>query len=188
MPRVALDVESDGLVKFHDGANPPAEVKSWRIYADFEIERPEFRRRAVLDTGAPISIFSKVAWQPFASRGQIRWVSYPPAAFEVTALRTIGLLGHRYPFRLGTIPVALRDPGRGSGRLGSVDVLAQFLEDYPETPTLPSLKYPIVLGLRHGVLERRYLVFGTNRRTDGPEAWVQDERPDYPMPVPLAVL
>jgi hypothetical protein len=179
MPRVQLAVKRDHGVRFDDRINTAVDVEAYRIYAELEFGQPPMRLRAVIDTGAPISILSKIAWQPLASLGLIRWLSYSPALVPTSELKTVPLLAKQYPFRIGVIPAVLCDASPGAGRLARVDVLVQCLEDWPPTPAAPGLfEYPIVLGLRSGVLEGRYLVFGTDRRTGVPEAWVQEERPD----------
>lgn len=175
MPRVALAVTREGTISVHDGTATATAVGSFRIRAT--IEAPGWRDPlpALLDTGAPLTIFSKAVWNPASTRGAIRWLQYDPARSTTPdQLPTTPILGVRYPYRLGVTPVVLREPAPDSGRLAPVDVTAYFVEDYPPTAAAPALKYPIILGLGLGVLADRFLVCGPG---GGAEAWVQDGRP-----------
>jgi hypothetical protein len=100
---------------------------------------------AVLDTGAPISIFPKNAWQmvlPEISR--VRLVE--------ERVLTGAAAGRRYSYFLGRVLLGAID--LWERRLRAVSVLAQFRED--DTPKgEPSP--PILLGLWGGILEGRTL-------------------------------
>lgn len=178
MHRVALSVVPEGAWPVDDGSGTPTDLTSFRVFAKIEIAGWVWTVDALLDTGAPVTILSKAAWLRTQNAGAIRWLQYDPARFpDPGRLPTTPILGANYPYRLGVLPVVLREPPPSPNRLGPVDVTAYFLEDYPPTAAVPALKYPIILGLGQGVMADRFLVCGPGGRTGAAEAWVQDGRP-----------
>jgi hypothetical protein len=101
-----------------------------------------WRPLAILDTGAPLSIFPHRMWQPFAPA--IQWLAQPP-----TAVRQVTVLGGTWSYRLGRVRTGATDP---EGRwLPAVWVNAFFLEPAPGAPP------EAVLGLRCRLLDNRRL-------------------------------
>jgi hypothetical protein len=114
------------------------------------------RRRsfpAVLDTGAMISIFPRHIWEEFEP--QITRLSLNPDEVDARppARRTpmCNLLGRRFPYFLGRIWVGAYD--LENRRMPSARILAMFREDVIGSR---ESQPPIVLGLRHGILDNRH--------------------------------
>jgi hypothetical protein len=59
--------------------------------------------RAILDTGAPLTLFPFPIWQPF--RDVIRWLDQPP----VTTVRHVTILGGSFTYRLGRVRFGVFD-------------------------------------------------------------------------------
>jgi hypothetical protein len=102
-------------------------------------------RKAILDTGAPLSIFPKQRWQSFASE-----IVRLPFVGERAPVGRVG--GRQFSYFLGRVWINCTDPFER--HLPAVPVLAQFREDdIPAGERLP----PILLGLSGGILEGRTL-------------------------------
>ena len=117
--------------------------------------KPRRILNAILDTGAPLTIFPKPYWQEFASQiVRLPLVGNQP---------TIGRVGGRtFTYFLGRVWVSAFDTfGR---ELPPVPVVAQFREDdIPPGQQVPQ----ILLGLWGGILEGRHLTrWPTTERYD----------------------
>jgi len=125
-----------------------------------DLHRPEDRRkqvRAILDTGAPLTLFPSQVWSTFP-RSQIEYVDFPPGISS----RLLSAGGMRCPFRLGWIWLGVEDDERPIGRLPAQRVLAQFAEDGGR------LKSNVLIGLSHSILTGRRLVRETTLEVDEP--------------------
>jgi hypothetical protein len=121
-------------------------------------------RHAVVDTGSSVTLVPSAIWQSPWLDGQIDWLDAPPPA---DAIRTISLLGARYPFRLGRLTMtAIGFSDSPDPALGPRPVVAALCDDAPPLRPLPS----IVVGLRHGLLDGRRLVL----EPDAPRAYLED--------------
>ena len=105
--------------------------------------RNVIRLPAILDTGAPLSIFPFMIWNVFADR--IRWLGQPPVA----APRRVSILGGLFGYRLGRVRVGAVDPERRW--LAPATLTALFLDDTAGAPR------EVVFGLRNRLLDRRRL-------------------------------
>lgn len=101
-----------------------------------------WRPRAILDTGAPLSIFPHPVWQPFEPA--IQWLVQPP-----NAVRQVTVLGGTWPYRLGRVRAGATD--RDGRWPPAVWVNALFLDPVPNP--LPEA----VIGLRCRLLDNRRL-------------------------------
>lgn len=136
-----------------------APLDSTEPYQPFEITEAR-RPEAILDTGAPLSIFPHVVWATFEDA--IQWLVQPPAA-----ARRVTVLGGTWSCRLGRFRVGVVDE---DGRtLPPVMVNAFFLEPDPNAPS------EAVVGLRSRLLDNRRL-----RQEDAPSGgldqawWLED--------------
>ncbi|HKI34706.1 MAG TPA: hypothetical protein VKA46_22810 [Gemmataceae bacterium] len=140
-------------IRYFDETGQLHELPLLRLRADIligtdparsaEDRRPQFP--AILDTGAPLSVFPKRVWQRFEPAiTRLRVADERPLAGSAG--------GRRFTYFLGRVSVAVTDLfGR---RLRAVPVLAQFREDdIPEGE--PRAAVP--LGLGDGILEGRAL-------------------------------
>jgi hypothetical protein len=98
--------------------------------------------RAILDTGAPLSIFPHPTWGPFADA--VWWLDQPP-----TAVRRVTILGGTWGYRLGRVQAGATD--EDSRWLPAVWLNAFFLDPDPGAPR------EAVLGLRSRLLDGRRL-------------------------------
>jgi hypothetical protein len=140
-------------IQFFDGDGKVRELLHLRLRVSIFIGKlnqpnaPESSERvpAILDTGAPISIFPKRTWQLFAP--DIQRITL------VDARALTGAAGGRhYGYFLGRVWVGAVD--LSERRLPAVSVLAHFREDdIPENEPQP----PTLLGLWGGILEGRSL-------------------------------
>jgi len=103
--------------------------------------------QAILDTGAPLTLFPYQVWLGF-SASVIEYVDFPPGVSS----RSITVGGTRCPFRLGWIWLGVEDNERPVGRLPAQRVLAQFALDGGR------MKSNVLVGLSHSVLTGRRLV------------------------------
>ncbi len=111
-------------------------------------DRRSAMKEAIVDTGAPISIFPRSVWLGFAN--EIEKLSLLGLGSESPV---IALGGSRFPFRLGRIVITVYD---GESRyLSATPILALFVDE-----PLGSRPPPVLLGLWRGVLEGRRLVMG----------------------------
>ncbi len=94
----------------------------------------EWTPEAILDTGAPLTLFPFPIWQPF--RDVIQWHDQPPA----TVARKVAILGSSFSYRLGRVRIGAFD--RHANWFPAVWTNALFLDDSPEAPR------QAVLGLR----------------------------------------
>jgi len=158
---------ADRLIRFRDEQGREQTVPLVRLHLAITIGRDSARvsadegkpRTAMLDTGAPLTVFPKHHWQ-----GSARQIDRLPLVGGGTPTGRAG--GRRFSYFLGRVWVGAADPfGR---RLPSVPVLAQFREDDPAPgEPLP----PILLGLWGGILEGRTLT-----------RWTTAERYDSDLP------
>lgn len=162
------------------GGHPVRDVPGLRLRAEIAIGRdaqPDDRRPhlAILDTGAPISVFPYHFWVEYHANVQWLYRALPrtgepfvghsigphllPADFPAVEnlfavlMRPARILGGTSPALVGRIWVGVRD--RLDHVLPAVPVTAQFLCD-PDS----HLKEP-VLGMNAGILESRRLIRDT---------------------------
>lgn len=99
---------------------------------------------AILDTGAPLSVFPFKVWEPFADA--IQWLDQPPAG---STGRRLTILGGSFPYRLGRLRFGAFDAD--GNQLPATFSNVWFLEDGPAAPK------QAVLGLRTRLFDRRQL-------------------------------
>lgn len=103
----------------------------------------EWKPVAVLDTGAPLTIFPFAVWQPFASA--VQWLTQPPQPAQTR----VTILGGRFAFRLGRV------------RFGAADEDGNWLPAASSTALLldhdPAAPKQAVLGLRTRLFDGRQL-------------------------------
>lgn len=118
---------------------------------------------AVVDTGAPLSVFPYTLWAAFAD--QIWWLDQPPRSDGLA--REITLLGGNWTYRLGRVRVgAIDDDGDW---LPPVWLNAFFLDDLPDAPKTA------VLGLRSRLWVQRQLRSAGDVDDDTiPDWWIED--------------
>lgn len=171
MPQVRLKPQDDGGVTVDDGLHPPVYLPQLRIRTWVKIGTDFQYRQAVLDTGAPASIFSKAVWSKLAEAGQIEWVCHPPDNPDLDHLPRMTVLHGRFPYRLGRTTLQLVE--LGAGELRPVSVLIQCTEDERRRPDDPEpLPRLLLLGLQ-GVMNGRTLTLSVS--TDG-VMWVGELR------------
>lgn len=157
MPTIRLTPQDDGGVRLADGRGSEAYLPQYRIRAWVKLGTDHRIRQAVLDTGAPAALFSRVVWEPLAGQGEIEWVCHPPGTTARANLPRVVVHGGRYPFRLGRVIVRPVDVDPKAGELSAAPVFVQCLEDDREAPTDPEpLPRLLVLGLA-GFLNGRTL-------------------------------
>jgi hypothetical protein len=113
------------------------------------------QRQAVLDTGAPLTIFSKQVWAPLHARGAIEWISPAPAAGQPLSRTTV--LHGTYPIRLGRIQVQPVD--LATGALRATRILVQCTEDERQQPNDPEpLPRLLIFGMAELLIGRKLTV------------------------------
>ena len=142
-------------------------VANWRVFCTLVVGRDPARHEAVIDTGAPTTIFPLAIWRRFAA--EIEWLSFADRTPSKPA--TVG--GVTYHYRFGRVSV--RVGGRGGGELlPPLSVVAQFEQPNPAIPLSQRLTRTIV-GLQFGPLEGRSLVVSPRHAlAERCEAWVTD--------------
>ena len=113
------------------------------------------RVQAIVDTGAPLTVFPDQVWSDFPP-SVIRFLDVPPGGSPQTML----VSGIRCPFRLGWIWVGVEDKEWTISSLPAQRVLAQFAEDGGR------MKSNVLVGLSHSVLTGRRLVRETTLEAD----------------------
>ena len=156
MPRVRLrirqtDVRDDLILKYTEPRRP-GEVFEFPVLrlTTTVTAGPKLQFRAVIDTGAWVSVITHDAWTELDRLGLVEFL--PPPAGAGTSRAVIA--GGRSEFRLGRIRLGLidRDDPNGPRQLPPVPVVAQMLVD----PAV-RLPFPVLLGLHGGVLDGRTL-------------------------------
>jgi hypothetical protein len=101
---------------------------------------------AVLDTGAPLTLFPFALWQPFA--GDVRWLL--PTATSVWKVRVGGC---EYGYRMGEVRLSAFDTA--GNVLPAVACFAAFLD--PAPPACATPLNTALLGLQSPLLQNRAL-------------------------------
>lgn len=148
MPEIRLYPQDDGGLTIPSATGNAIYLPQFRLRAWVRIGGEYALRQAILDTGAPASIFTKHIWLPLHQSGRIEWLGEPPNPADHTVLPKVILLRGQYPFRLGRVTVELAD--LDSGSLRPVRILVQCVEDQPEREPLPRLLILGVADLLHG--------------------------------------
>lgn len=164
MPHIQLTPQDDGGVRLGGGRQPPVYLPKYRLRVWVRVGTDPRARQAVLDTGAPAAVFSRLVWEPFADRGEIEWLCYPPEEAKSGQLPRTRVLGSEHRYRLGRMVIQPVDLDRSE--LTPTRIPVQCLEDNP----LDSSGQPrrlLVLGL-NGLLHGRTLTVSAS--TDG-AAW-----------------
>jgi hypothetical protein len=156
LPRVRLrirqvELREDLRLKYTEPRRPGEEFEFplLRLVTTVKVGN-ELQFRAVVDTGAWVSLIEYDTWTRLSRLGLVEFL--PPPAGAATSRAVIA--GHRSEFRLGRVRLGLidRDEPNGPRELPPVPVVAQMLLD----PQL-RLPFPVVLGLHGGVLDGRSL-------------------------------
>ena len=114
---------------------------------------------AIVDTGAPLTLFPYEIWEPFAA--QIQWFDQPPR--DDGTPRQVTILGGRFRSSLGRVKLGAID--EDARWLPPVTVNAWFLQYHAGSPK------QAILGLRSRLLDRRRLRQEELRDEDAVPAW-----------------
>lgn len=160
MPGIRLRAERIGVSPYYfpgDRSGVPAEIPLDRLFAALVIlpadaagDRPpqvigdRWAPDAVVDTGAPLSLFPYPVWKPFGSA--VTWLEQSPPA---VGARRVTVLGGRWAYRFGRVRVGVIDTDRRW--LPAARLNAWFLDDAPGAPR------QAILGLRCHLFDRRRL-------------------------------
>lgn len=157
------------------------EVSNRRVYCHLLVGRDPVKHTAIVDTGAPTTVFPFRVWQRFPD--DIRWLKFTDGS--ATKPGTLG--GVSYQYKLGRVLVRLA--GRDyTPTFPPVDVIAQFEQLDPMKAPNERLTRALV-GLQLGPLEGRFLVVRPRRDlAERCEAWIADERPVDPLVLTSATL
>lgn len=184
MPRITLWTEQDDppvQISFRHADGTVGTLSNDRLWCQVFVGSDPVNYRAVVDIGAPSTLFPLRVWRRFAA--QIAWLDFASGP----SMRRGALAGTNYHFRLGRVPVRLA--GRDAEPiLPAVEIIAQFEQVDPMQTDAERLTYPVV-GMQFGPLEGRYLVVGPRRpHPERCEAWITDERPVDPLVLTSATL
>jgi hypothetical protein len=116
----------------HDGGDRPIQIPVG------------YSPEAILDTGAPLSLFPYPVWQSFADA--VVWIDQPPTGGPE---RRVAILGGRFPYRLGRLRIGACDE---ENQLPPVWMNIWFL-----TADDPAAPKQAVLGLRTRLFDGRQL-------------------------------
>jgi hypothetical protein len=173
MPKIRLRFTLHKRLMLSDGVNPPVEIAKIRLEAGVRIAQFPMAQSAVIDTGAPLSLVSKQLWDLVGIRDHIEWILFPPGV-QILSLPTLTIGGRTYAYRLGRLIV---QPFDSTGQsLNTVKLMCQLVEDDP-IPNRPSLSPKIIIGLKHGLFDKNYLVVKTSNQDGQDESWLTDELP-----------
>ena len=178
MPSISIRFEAIRPIPLAAPLHAIGDIWVRRLIVSLWIGTRTRRLDAVLDTGAPLSILSKDIWESCERSSDFTWVQYPPPE-PIPKGISVNLMGCVYPYRLGLIAVTpFDDYGK---RLQVRQVLVQCLEDniHP-SPNVRSAVNLAIMGLTHGICDRRYLVVNSSPLNEAGTAWLQDERPVEP--------
>jgi hypothetical protein len=110
---------------------------------------PAIVREAVVDTGAPISVFPEMQWQAFPK--SIRWLTkLNDPAVPAWCREFTGAAGGIISCRLGTLAIEIYG-ANFRDKIGPVEIVAMFAHDRG------AMKDDILLGLSGGTLAGRRL-------------------------------
>jgi hypothetical protein len=129
------------------------------------------KRRAILDTGMPVSVFPRAEWDGLES--VIQFIPTRSEADNAQLPVSNRILGCTYTFRLGRIPLAVVDSADDTS-LPEREVLARFLVAVVDQPQGASALKHVVLGMSEGVLEGRALTFRHDRDETRRAAWLEE--------------
>jgi hypothetical protein len=120
---------------------------------------------AILDTGAPLTLFASAVWSSFPP-GLIEFLDTPPDYPQPT----LSAGGVRCPYRLGWIWLGVIDNERPAATLPARRVLAQFADDRGR------LRRHALVGLSESVLTGRLLSRDVTLEVDEPDPILPDRR------------
>ena len=174
MARVRIALDQYGATPFFhpgDRSGVPLRIPYYRLLTQLAIiprdQAPDYRPPtpthpwcpfAILDTGAPLTLFPYEVWQPFEAA--ITWLAQPP--LPAGGPRRVAILGGTWAYRLGRVRMGLLDDD--GGWLAPAWTNAWFLDDDPAAPK------QAVLGLRTGLFDGRQL----RSDSSGEEWWLED--------------
>jgi len=178
VPNINIRIEAIRAIPVTSPLQKVGEVWIRRLLVKVRLGTRADTLDAVLDTGAPLSILSKDLWETCDQSGDISWVQYPPSE-SIPKGTSVSLMGGLYPYRLGLIEVTPID--NEGKQLLKREVLVQCLEAniHPTANARPVINLAI-MGLTHGICDRRYLVVNSSPLNEAGTAWLQDERPVEP--------
>jgi len=110
---------------------------------------PAILREAVVDTGAPVSVFPEKQWRAFQK--DVRWLArlgdslVPPWCRQFS-----GVAGGAVPCRLGVVPIEIYGANIRQ-KIGPFEIVAMFAHDHGD------MKDDILFGLGGGTLVGRRL-------------------------------
>jgi hypothetical protein len=161
--RIRLYIEQslrteEGVV-YDQGAE--VRVPFLRVFVNLRIgEQARYTRDAIVDIGAPLTVFPREQWQKF--KDDIEWLTAPPSA--PSWLRSIaGRTGGSQACLVGRVSVVAFDLGSPPTFLPALKVLALFEREYSPDDR-------ILIGLHASILQGRRLSADPDRR----EAWLED--------------
>jgi hypothetical protein len=178
MPRVRLIAPNVGADTFALPNQQALTVRAPRLFALVRVgERPtgqsdqRAKRRAILDTGMPLTVFPFEQWDKLESE-----IDFITTRFEAeTGAFPLSnrILGCTYTYRLGRIPLAVLDY-EDESQLPERAVLARFLVAVVDQPQGASALKHVVLGMSEGALEGRALTFRHDRDETRRAAWLEE--------------
>jgi hypothetical protein len=120
---------------------------------------------AILDTGAPLTLFASEVWSSFPPN-LIEFLDVPPDYPP----RTLSAGGIRCSYRLGWIWLGVIDNERPAATLPARRILAQFADDSGR------LRRNALVGLSESVLTGRRLIRDTTLEVDEPDPIIPHRR------------
>lgn len=142
----------------HDSVGGVLNIPLTRFRCLVEVVGRYALHEAIIDTGAPLTIFPQKVWSQF--RAGIDFAFLPFA----TPAPQAGVVGWRFTYHMAQflVPLALRDT-RLTVRVPRPDVIAQFaIGDPPGWRSAP----PILVGTWGGLLEGGSVRIGRDARTN----------------------
>ena len=171
MGRFKVYPHDESALTLDDGHGVPTTIYQARLRTWGRIEPEYSLRQMIVDTGCSLSLFTKQSWVRF--QRHIQWIQFAPMHFphrghskSLAKLPKANVLGGTFPYRLGTLDLAVTDLERTTFST-NITVLAKFLED----DRLPSYQ---VLGMRDGILQRLRLISEPATTETGIRAWLEE--------------
>jgi hypothetical protein len=184
MSRVHLEVRQERVFTAIDGSGAARTVPVFRIYAHFRVTGFPKLEEALVDTGAPFSVFPPGTWE--------KWLGTPTHPGPLVRVpqrdhRSGGLPSeHRvagcvYAVEYGWLDLTIEDQ---ETRFPTANILACLCGTRLSPPFNPDPIQEARIGLKRtllgtacGVLDGRYLIAAPHPHPNRRAAWIQDDLP-----------
>jgi hypothetical protein len=189
MPRIRLDTQELSRKRYLNSQGSLRDIVHLRLYTYLLLGRDPQLREAILDTGAPVSLFPIGTWEDIIEMGvkcDAGEIIPDHQTSQLDKLPLYSVAGCTYRARYAWLDVTAIDSADRVTRLAPSRVFAALFAARVKAKSDPEPRddrdgiRQIIMGLGGGILDGRYLVFSPHPDENRRRAWLQDEQPVDP--------